>query len=359
MRGSQNHQSDSAHRKPIKICFNSGGRPCRAADRVTPGEVVPRAALHHVSRRLLPERRRRPLEHLPRHVEHAVRALAVRVLADRHRVERAAVFAVQPPGVERVTPRKIAPVGAAGRLFPLRLARQPYAAPRAIGGGIGVADQHHGMLLTARQRPPVAPQEFEDAGVAVDKPVSAPDRFADERHTVPGGGNKPRIVGVGYQMAVNAIGWQVDALAGFDLEPALPARHGAAVQGFIQPIAVFPFPGRAAHPEFPRRDGNHLRLAGLPGVAGRGQATRQYERNPRQRNSQAHGVSPSARLSVDASLRTLTVFELPISSSSRQQLVVPFPNVRKQVRHSREGGSPGFSGFMDSRLRGNDPVGMS
>ena len=255
-------------------------------------KIVPRPAFHHVPQRLRPERRRRPLEHLPGHVEHAVRTLAVRVAVHRHRVERPCVVAVQPLGVKRVAPREVAPVGAAGRLFPLRLARQPCAAPGAIGGGIGVADQHHGVLLAARRRASIAPQEFDDGGVAVDQPVAAPDRLADKRRPVPGFGNESRVVGVGHQIAVDAIRRHVETLAGFDLEPALPTRHGAAVQGFIQPIPVFPLLGGAAHYEFPRRDGDHRRRADLAGVADCGEMTYQYQHAPRQHGSQAHDANP-------------------------------------------------------------------
>src|SRR5205823_1711182 len=86
------------------------------------GEVLPRRALHgHLAVAI---RRGRPLEHVAGEIEHAIRARARDVRADRHRVARPADRAVELVGLEAIAPRICQAVVAARRLLVLGLARQ-------------------------------------------------------------------------------------------------------------------------------------------------------------------------------------------------------------------------------------------
>ena len=99
--------------------------------------VVPRAALDQKPPRIAG--RIGPFEYLAGRIHQPIRAGAGWILADRERVERAKVVAVETRRIESIAPWK-APAGASPcRLFPFERARQApgFSTPPAEPGGIG------------------------------------------------------------------------------------------------------------------------------------------------------------------------------------------------------------------------------
>lgn len=186
---------------------------------------------------------RYPFEHLADRIHHTIGAGAVGEGADRNRVERPGVVAVQEFFVPFIAPGKDAPVGTAHRLFPFEFIGQPPGLTRLFRQpgriGLRVGNCHHGdrMVAAAFRHISSMPLEFQRPLIGMDQAVGLPSRLIDGRRLMAGLRDKAGVFGVCHQIDHDVEGTGLAlGTRQFILVPFVVARDAVAVSLFVEPV---------------------------------------------------------------------------------------------------------------------------
>src|SRR5262245_28702789 len=137
------HLEPVAAAKPVRLA-DPVAAPQDAADAGRGSLRVPRGALGVVIRGVPVGA---PFPGATRHLQNAIRALALREAAERLWTVWPAADGVAPGRIPGVTPGILPAIGAPGRLLPFRFGRQPSPRPFAVGLGLIPRDVGGGVVI--------------------------------------------------------------------------------------------------------------------------------------------------------------------------------------------------------------------